>query len=289
MGDGISQTFLLLATFDIALVAVAIANYAVSASYLGRETRLSRWRMDKRKQKLSKKIKELASANQFSEIEKELKDTKKSVFELRLDLFFLSWLGAVVLPLVSFCASICLAAIGMNLEGIVAQSEIQYWQQELLVYTSLTLAGGFSVLLLVIYEIDSAARRIPLPKIEVYFEKQDLSVKRKKNTVTQIFAWFKNVGEDLAEDLVVFLHFPPTFSIYDSVEYDKSKQFDVGTDFPNYIAVVYDRDVLHIDELDGSQISLKTPDEAGKYEIPVYVYERKSGLTKANLIVDITD
>ena len=57
------QTLLLIATFDIALISITIANFAVSASYLGRETRLTRWRLEKRKQRLSMKLKELQSEN----------------------------------------------------------------------------------------------------------------------------------------------------------------------------------------------------------------------------------
>jgi Flp pilus assembly protein TadB len=101
MSESIFQTFFLLASFSIALIAVAIANFAVSASYLGRETRLTRSRMEKRKRKLSAKLEELQKKEQQTQIEdleQEIKKAKKDISNLNSRLFTLSWLGAVVLP-----------------------------------------------------------------------------------------------------------------------------------------------------------------------------------------------
>ena len=110
MVESIFQTFLIFATFNIALVSVAIANYAVSASYLGRETRLSRKRMERRKQKLSKKLNDLQKDVRIDEIKREIKKAEKDISGLNTRLFLLSWVGAVIGPtaffIVSFIAAI---------------------------------------------------------------------------------------------------------------------------------------------------------------------------------------
>lgn len=91
----IFQTFLLLATFDIALIAVTIANYAVSASYLGREARLARWRLERRKDALDKKVKELQAKGslRLSDLKKEIKEAEDEQERLGVRIVLLSWIG----------------------------------------------------------------------------------------------------------------------------------------------------------------------------------------------------
>ena len=102
MAESVFQTLLLLAYFDIALLSITIANYAVSASYLGRESRLSRWRMERRKAKLLKRLKELHETAQIETIKNEIKEADAEKRKLRTHIFLLSWLGAVILPSIFF-------------------------------------------------------------------------------------------------------------------------------------------------------------------------------------------
>jgi S-adenosylhomocysteine hydrolase len=62
------------------MISVSIANYAVSASYLGRETRLIRIRMENREQELDEKIKELQTKGlSIEELKKETKKEENSI------------------------------------------------------------------------------------------------------------------------------------------------------------------------------------------------------------------
>lgn len=69
MIDSISQTFLIIATFSTALVAILVAIYAISASYLGRETRLTRSRMEKRKDILTERLQRLQIDKESNNLE----------------------------------------------------------------------------------------------------------------------------------------------------------------------------------------------------------------------------
>src|SRR4030043_52266 len=110
----ISQTFLLIATFDIALISIAIANFAVSASYLGRETRLTRRRLEKRKDQLDMKIKELQAKGkiELEDLKKEIRKAEKERNKLGQRILFLSWGGAVIIPCIFFIVSLLNAIYG---------------------------------------------------------------------------------------------------------------------------------------------------------------------------------
>jgi hypothetical protein len=115
MIESILQTFLFLATFDTILISVSIANYAISASYLGRETRLTRRRMEKRKQELDVRIKELQKKGlSIKDLEVETKKAKDDMNTLKNRLFFLSWIGAVLVPSLFFVVSLVISVLGIN-------------------------------------------------------------------------------------------------------------------------------------------------------------------------------
>ncbi len=275
------------------LISVSIANYAISASYLGRETRLTRGRMEKRKQRLNEAVKELqAKGLSIGELKKETKEAEDDIKGLGSRLFFLSWVGAVILPSICFIASLVGVGIGMNSDIFFTNSQTP----NTLVYGLMNmstsfLAVGFSFLLVVIGVIDSAARKFPLPELEVYFENKTKTIRIKRNKRTALALCLRNKGEDVAEDMEIFHHFPPVFKVEEFEPYYKViKQLDIKEiDFPNYVSAKVHDNLLHVDVTDVYEIMIVTPDEAKTYEIPVYIYERKIGLIKDKLIIQTTD
>lgn len=289
MAESVFQTLLLLAYFDIALLSITIANYALSASYLGRESRLSRWRMERRKAKLLKRLKELHDTGQIETITNEIKEADAEKRKLRTHIFLLSWLGAVIIPLIFFGISLTFAVIGMNSEILSASLEIQQsLQRQLTIFSVGTLGFGFIVLLTVIRSIDSAATKIPMPEFETRFENEthEIKVKRNQRTSLKISIW--NKGEDMGENLEVLLLFPPTFTIHKSPLYSIHEQ-PSGADYPNYHAVCLEVAVLHIDKVFFAKIDLTPPDEKKTYEIPVDINERKIGESERKLTVEVMD
>jgi hypothetical protein len=289
MIESILQTFLLLATFDTILISVSIANFAVSASYLGRETRLTRWRMEKRKQKLSERIKELQNKGlSIEDLKKETKEAENDINALGTRIFFLSWLGAVVFPSIMFIISLIFALLGMNIEILLPNGQAQgLMEQNLLATSAATLGFGFFILLLVIAFIDSAARRLPIPEFDVYFEPKTDTLKMKRKERRSIEFSVHNRGEDIAQNLQIFVNFPPVFKLYLG-SYDIVKQ-TTETDFPNYNAAVFKTRMIHVDTITLYYLDLEAPDEIESYDIPVYIYERKTGLTKYKIAIQVID
>jgi hypothetical protein len=289
MVESIFQTLLLLAYFNIALISISIANYAISVSLLGRETRLSRWRMERRKRNLDSKIKELQKQGlSIGDLKNETKEAEADIRRIGRKIFFLSWLGAVVLPSTLFVISFACSVLGMNVETIWkdAFQDKACW----LIGISILFAGlGFSVLLVVIRVIDSVARHIPLPKLEVTFE--DLFSKKtefKRNEKRIIELYVSNDGEDVADDVLLYAYFPNAFKVG-----KKNKEYDShesqSTTYPNCVEVTADLGVIHVDSWSGISIEVTSPDLKKTYEVGLVLVERKTVKSEYKLIIAVVD
>lgn len=289
MVESILETFLLLAYFDIALLSITIANYAISASYLGREYRLSRWRMDRRKQKLLEKLKELKQATQIEGIKKEIAEEEKEERGIGQRIFLLSWLGAVILPSMFFIISFINVIIGMNSEILSQSIETQrFLEQQFMILSSGFIALGFITLLAVIGVIDSAARRLPIPEFEVTFPEGMKVLKLKRNERKTIELCVTNKGEDVAENLQIFVIFHPSFKVNLTPFYSVTKQI-AQADYPEYNAAIFDVGIIHIDTTLQLHVDLTSPDVKETYEIPIDIYERKIGKSKHKLTIEVID
>jgi hypothetical protein len=290
MSESIFQTFFLLASFNIALIAVAIANFAVSASYLGRETRLSRNRMEKRKEELKRKLSDMQKEDiEIKSMKREIEQAEKDIARLSTRIFLLSWVGAVIGPSVFFGFSLVIAVLGMNSESLIDSQRAGFLEQQFMILSSGALICGFIILLGVIRTIDFAAKEIPVPIFKIYFENRQTTTKLQRNVETQLLVCVKNIGEDVAKDVNIYLHFPPAFIPKEDIYYSLVKQADIGTDYPNHNSVILAREVWHMETVLSYTIPIKTPEEKKTYEIPVYIYESKTGLTKDKLTIEVTD
>lgn len=286
MLENIFQTFLLLAYFNIALLSITIANYAVSASYLGRETRLSRRRIEKEKQELLEKIGKLKEEDQIEEVREQIKESDAKRRRLSVRIFLLSWLGAVILPSIFFLLSFGSAVLGMNSDILPYP---MFLQQQLMISSVGTISIGFMILLYVIRTIDSAARKIPIPEFIVDFDGLR-SVKCKSKEKKEITLCVTNKGEDIAENPVIFVCFPPEFEVHLNPPHDYYilKQ-SVESNHPDYNAAIFQRvDTIHTDITLALCILLTVPEKEGVYKIPIEIHERKIvGVYKDKLEIEI--
>ncbi len=291
MIESILQTFFFLATFDTILISVSIANYAISASYLGRETRLTRRRMEKRKQELDARIKELQNKGlSIEDLEEETTKAKDDMTALKRRLFFLSWIGAVLVPSFCFIISIILAVLGMNSDILLSDLGITgptVLVSDLMFFSAVLLAVGILFLLVVIRAIDYAARKIPIPEFEVYFKNLLKTLKCKRKQMLVITLCIKNKGEDIAEDALVMVHFPPSFQVQPN-EYLTFKQ-GPETDHPDYNSAIFDPERIYPDTILHVDIGITTPDDSEIHEIYVSIYETKSGHSEYKLTIQTTD
>ena len=290
MDQAVFQSLILLATFDIALVTITIANFAVSVSFLGRETRLSRKRMERRRQIFSETLKKLQMQTlKIENIKKEIKEVEKDIDVLSTRIFLLSWSGAVILPASFFIGSLIVAVLGINID-ILFPPPNQYVGVTGFIAISLGfIVAGFLMLLIVISAIDSAARRIPTPEFEVYFPDLTKTAKIKCKTSATIRICINNKGEDMGENERVFVNFPPAFKIFESLGAYRIFEQGEDTDHPHFTAVIFTIDFHHIDNVFNTSIQLMPPDEKKPFQIPVDIYEKKSEKTKLELTIEVID
>lgn len=286
MEDSLFQTFLLLAYFDIALITIAIANYAVSASYLGRETRTSRQRMERKKQELVKTLRDLQKEEcQIHEIKRKIKESDAERKRLNLRIFLLSWMGAVILPSMFFIISFALAVVGLNSE--IFSDTSQFLQQQSMIFSLGTISIGFMILLFIIRTIDSAARNIPLPKFEANFVTGLKKEKCKSKEKKEITFCIKNEGEAVAEKTHIFINFPPEFGVHKKIAYYSVFEQGIETEHAGYIAAIFRIETIHVDTSMYLKILLTMPEKEDVYKIPIHIYERKIGIQKDKLIIEI--
>ena len=282
MIESLFQTLLFLAYFDISVIATTIANYAISASFLGRETQLTRNRMERRRQFLLEKIGELQKESRIVEIKREISVSENKEKQLGRRLFLLSWQGAVVIPLVFLVFSLIFAMLGLNSESLPVYSvPLHVW----IGLSIITVAMGFMFLLAVIRTIDSAAKAVPLPKLEIRFEtdlKAKYRIREKKAFVLSV----ENSGDDIAEDVTLMLVIPKDFKIESHPDFRIVDQGSSGK-FPNRNAVVVGFDSIYVDTEQALQVTLSMPDKVGKYELDVAVFEKKIGTHEERFTVEV--
>jgi hypothetical protein len=267
------------------MISVSIANYAISASYLGRETRLTRRRMEKRKQRLNGVIKDLqAKGLPIGELKKETKEAEEDLDALGNRLFFLSWLGAVILPSIFFIASLVSAVIVMNSDILLPNTLVDG-----LMSSSIGSLGlGFLFLMVVIGVIDSSARKTPAPEFKVYFDNYAESISLKRNAKESIRVNITNEGEDIAENVEVYATFPKTFDVDRTPHYSLYRTSPQGPN-PESICVTHELGLLHIGTTHYFTIFLTAPNEKKKYDITFQINERKSEPSKHDLSIEVVD
>jgi hypothetical protein len=247
--------------------------------------------MEKRNQELDVRIRELQNKGlSIEDLEKETTKAKGYMNALKNRLFFLSWIGAVLVPSLFFIISLVLSVLGINSDILLTElgtAEQDFLVHNLLLYSVISLGLGFSFLLLVIGIIDSAARKIPIPEFEVYFTNLLKTLKCKRKQMSVVTLCIRNKGEDLAEDAMVMVHFPSTFQLQ-PVGYRIIKQ-GPETDHPDYNSAILEMDRIYPDTIINVDIRITTPDDNEIHEIFVSIYETKSGHSEYKLTIQTTD
>ena len=163
MNDSIFQILLLSAYLDIALISITIAVYAVSVSYLGRETSRSisrrRMRVTELKETLEALTTKIRDEKEINAIQKEIAFYKKQQKNLEGNLLWLSIKRAVFAPITFFSVSLLLCVFGM-LEGLHSEA--------LLVLSSAFIVIAVLCLGKTLKATENAALEVPKPKFEFF-------------------------------------------------------------------------------------------------------------------------
>lgn len=113
------QILLLIAYLAIGLMSITVPTYAISVSYLARETSKSMEEMRKRRKDLSEKLDELKKRLEIElgveSIKQEIEKYEMEEKELKNRLTCLSAKGAVGYPFLFFVFALVLAAYGIHI------------------------------------------------------------------------------------------------------------------------------------------------------------------------------
>ena len=278
------EILLFSAYLSAALISVVIAVYAISVSYLGRETSRSIWFLKKRQVELKNRIKKLGEKIDVGEMEKEIRSYRQEETTLKNKLRFLSFNGAVLLP-----SAALFIALFFSLAGIYTyprNPNISSTVVATLAFNTL----GFVVLLKVLKTVEWSALRIPLPSFEVFFKSGSKEEKMMTKEKRELRIIISNNGDAMAEDIEVFVFFPLDFKISPRRPYYKVvEQWEI-TDRLGYNAVIFDFDKIHINvQMLSSEIGIEAPERPDKYKIPVCIYERNIGESEHELFLEVVD
>jgi len=290
LSESLFQILLLIAYLAIALISVVIATYAIAVSYLGRETSRAIWRMKKRRQELREKIKKLGEKAEIEEVKQEIKRYEKEESELKSRLFFLSRNGAVLFPCFCYFMGLIIVAYDIYRDpGEMLIFNVQSDLSQFLAWCAVILiVFGIFYFVRTLGAIESAALRIPLPKLEVSYISKLPREKYHSKEHKEIEIAISNNGEVPAENVQVFVFFPPEFTVGGGMPHYQVVKQGPTSSHPDYNAVVYTVEFLHIDvTLKLKPIRLDMPEKTGSYTIPVAIYERKIGVFGDQLALEI--
>ena len=258
---------------SIALIAIDVSIYAISASLLGSQLKRTFLFVQRRIRETEGEIKRIEKASsssrrRLSDIEKELDQFKREEKYFQDIMFCLNLKGAVAYPCAFFILALLSAVIGL----IFPTSE--YLVTPL---ASLLILLGSHRIYCTLRSIDFAATNIPLPDFDVVFyvsDKKRLEIEpaKKQNLLFEIV----NSGYDIGELIEFSIFFPPEFKVHESEEYEIAVQpKDMTSIHPSYTGVFYELAYLHIDTSDAVEIVITSPQDTKTYKLPVYVNERK--------------
>jgi len=161
----ISTILQFLAVVAVGLMSVTIPTYALSITYLARETGSTLREIRRRREVLSERLEalreKLVKEGSTTEIEAEINRFKLEEKHLRDRQFFLTVKGAVVVPLV-----LCLSCISLSVYGIVESADSSF-----LILAAVPLLGALYFLWKTLESVEKAALRpeeklLPIFKIE---------------------------------------------------------------------------------------------------------------------------
>ena len=283
--EEILQILLLLAYVAIGLMSITVPTYAISVSYLARETLKTLEDMRKRRRDLSEKLDELRKKLEeepgVEGIKEEIEKFEEEEAELEDRLECLSAKGAVGYPFGAFALGLVCAAYGIYIFPENTSLPI--------LASIISIAYGLYRLSKSLYAVEQAALRPEeklLPTFRVDFESGATVEKYKLGEEKKVGFHVHNYGKEMAEDLDIMIFFPPVFELLKMRGYGIAKQ-GPKTRYPNYNAAEFDFKLIHVAFEMPLTVHVKMPQKPDIYKIPVAIRARKIGISDHQLTIEI--
>jgi ABC-type multidrug transport system fused ATPase/permease subunit len=268
LAEEIVRIFDWLALISVGLMSVTIPTYALSVSFLGRESRRTKLELERRKEELEKRTKELANAVRsepgLSALKKEIAKYDEDIKRIESRLGSMSVRSAFVIPFVFFSGALVSTAFGL----------VRFVGTTLLALPSDPSAGliwaGLAVVLLIggmlwlgttLYRINEAALNPEtLSSFRMSFDTGATAEKFSAGEQKTIQLAVHNRGKEMAEDVQVQVYFPDEFAVPGSERQGSSP----GTTYPGRQTIQDEFDKLHEDVMRTIQVdNVRMPNAAG--------------------------
>jgi hypothetical protein len=282
----------------IALVAIDFTLYGIGIPYFQSQLGVNIRYLQKRLGETREKIKKLSESDKdardnLENMQKTINNYKEEETNLFFKLFFLSYKGAVLLPLLFFSISLILIIIKQNLNlslnflniNISYDNTLFLDGVEILIIISLLV--GVYLELVTLKSIDFAVKSIPLPIFDVTFDESKKSLDIDGGIKQIISLNITNVGYDVAELVDIMVFIDPQFEIIPTVEDSLLKQDSNASIYPNYIGVMYSIEYLHIDTTSILDFVVVPPNKIEKYNIGVFINEKKNTESQVELELNV--
>ena len=282
--EKMEEILLLLAYLAIGLMSITVPTYAISVSYLARETAKTLEEMRKRRNDLGEKLSELKEKLKkepgVEGIKEEIKKFEEEEAQLKDRLECLSVKGAVGFPFGAFALGLVFAA-----SGIYASENVSLY-----VLASIgSVAYGLYRLGKSLLAVEQAALRPEeelLPLFRIAFESGATIERYQVGEEKKAELRFVNLGKEIAEDVNLMIFFPPEFSLLTYPGYRIIKQRP-RTEYPNHTAAQFTFKLIHSGFDIALCVKLKMPQTPDTYVIPVAVRARRIGVTEHKLTIEV--
>jgi len=299
----IATIFDWLAFLATGLMAITIPTYAISVSFLGRETKRSLVELENRNEDLKKKTAELTNQvgteSGLVALKAEIASYEKDISRIKGRLRSLSVWGAFVYPFFSFGVALVCAGYGFaiytnTLTAFYPALTVVYWGALSIAFSSI----GIVFLGNTLFHVNQAALSPEsLSTFRLSFDNGS-TVKKFPVTVqnpqqpplpTLVRLVIHNYGKELAENVMVMIFFPSDFTIQPGgspVLVGVQPDYP-SADYPGSQSVTALLQSMHEDTFSSIDVILTMPSQIGSKKVPVHIWEKRLGKNKYELTFEV--
>lgn len=309
-----------LAFLSIGLMSVTIPTYSLSVSFLSRETKRTKLELERRREDLDKRRREVSLLSEpgVTALKEELAKYDKDIARIQQRLDALNVTTAFVLPFLCFTFGLIMTGYAfLGFAGLVATSLLgQLGTADIFsAFAVVFLATGIVFLGRTLYRVNEAALNPEtLSSFRVSFEAGSTAERFSVSEERAVNIIVHNIGKEMAEDVLVQAYFPKDFTFLQQVgkvaegmqdklgqelkeeiqiEF-KAASLNFGKqpnnplmDFPGHPTATLSVPRLHEDNLFILPVNLRMPIKQGKRQVHVCVWEKRLGKSTYELSFEI--
>jgi hypothetical protein len=293
----LSAVLTLLAFLSIGLLSITVPTFAISVTFLGRESNRVRHELERRRKDLAKTLDGLGNSIEkgpgIDELKKEIETYETDIQTLDSRLGSLSVKGALVWPFGAFL--IALSLVGYA--SFVMPDDLRLAEQ-CGALGGLAIAVGIVLVGRTLVAVNHAAI-LPetLSLFRVSFNTGLAVYEMKASAQARLGIVVHNVGREMAEKVTMIAFFPPGFNIVSGGIEGSGYAVTVGKpipelaamlSYPDYSHLRANFDNIHSDIKQCAIFNLTAPPSHKSYKIPVHVWEKRLGKSEHELTIDVS-